>query len=116
MAKRLNIIVDQGADFIIETTVVQDDGVTPFDVTAWTITGSLATDYGVAAAGTFTITKTSAANGQIKIALPASVTNGLTPANFLYGPPSYVYDVKMTDGSETKRILHGHVTVNPKVT
>lgn len=115
MAKKFDIVVDKGADFEMELQVLDKNGL-PFDVTGWTYQGSVRATYDSAVIETFTVDVVNATNGDIEIKMPALKTDKLTPAKNLYGPATAVYDIIMTDGTEIKRILHGKVQVNPRVT
>ncbi len=81
------------------------------DITNYTFTGQVRENFSTdEVAATFTITKINPqTSGSFYIELSPSDTSALTQRK-------YVYDVKMTSGSITRRVLEGYFVVRPAAT
>lgn len=103
-----NITVYKKVDY--ETSItLKDSGGSAINITNWTFNASIRRDPDTDVEASFTITKTNAANGIIKLALTDTVTTGL-PVGQL------VYDLVAKDGSNIiKRLLEGTITVEATV-
>lgn len=111
-ATRLDLTIEQGADLDLVVAVDDDDGtgnLTPSDLTGWT--ARLQAREGIDDADpVIDITPTvSEDDSTVTIHIPGSDTSG-------YDWLSAVYDMTITDGSATRRILQGSITVDPAVT
>lgn len=108
MATRVNILIDQGTDFITSVNLTDQNGA-QLDLTGMTAASQIRKTHSSSNATSFT---TALANntGTLTLSLNNSVTSSLSAGR-------YVYDVELTDASSIKsRILEGIVTVTPEVT
>jgi len=104
-----NIVIDVGADFN-QTFNLEDIANAPLDLTGYTGASKMKKHHSsLTTAATFTVTFPARAQGIMKIALPASTTNGLKPGR-------YVYDVLLNDGSEKTRVIEGSAIVTAGIT
>lgn len=108
MATKVNLVVDQGADFATTITLKQDDG-----------TALILGDYTGAAQLRKHFTSSNATNFTVELANTTGVVtlslSSAQTANLVSG--RYVYDVEITDGDGVvSRIVEGIVTVTPNVT
>jgi hypothetical protein len=104
-----DLFIDQGADFLNSLTLDADDG-SAINVAGYSFTCQLRTSYYTAnATANIVVSISDAANGVVLMTLDAANTSNIYAAR-------YVYDVLMTDTSNTKtRILNGIMTVTPGV-
>ena len=111
VAYGVNLNINTGADFNSEYTVVNTSG-SAFDFTSWTGSSQLAKSVSIGSSShaieTFTVGFTSAAGGVFKISLGKSRTRTLPEGR-------YVYDVNVSSGSTTYRIVSGDVLVIPGI-
>lgn len=107
MAKRVNLIIDQGTTFS-STFELVDDFDDALIVNDFTARGQIRKHYSSNSYTNFTCTLT---DGQLVISLDAVQTANLTPQR-------YVYDVELIDtvANSVTRIVEGFVTVTPEVT
>lgn len=114
-ALRLDITIEQGADFDLVVNVVDDvfdsdgnvTGETPSDLTGWTARMQ-ARERVDSTTTLFDITPT-VASSAVTIHIGATATAA-------YDWLSGVYDLEITDGTVVRRLLRGNVTVNREVT
>ena len=118
MSCELNNIYDicilQNQTYELPLQLYQDDNVTPIDLTGWSFTGSIKTQF---TAPTpllfFTASVVDAVSGSLKLYLSAETTWALTA-------PKYVYDLIGNNSNitpvETLRLMQGKVSVKPGVT
>ena len=111
MAVQINFMVDQGSKFTGVVSVIDDDG-SSFNLTGYTPFSQMRKSY---------YTNTSIdiecevegdpVNGEIRLTITPSVTNGIRAGR-------YVYDVEVhgADVDDVKRIAEGIITVSPQVT
>ena len=106
MATISNIFIDQGADF--STTVTVSDGTgSAVDLTSYTAIAQIRKSYSSSTATSFAVEfATDRTTGQLTISLTDTQTG------YLQAPKRYLYDVKVTTGSTTTKILEGFVHVN----
>lgn len=104
------LTVDQGSTFESTIDLVSDDGAA-INVAGYVFSGQIRKSYYSAnATANITITITNAANGNVTMSM-----NAATTANIKAG--RYLYDVKMTDTSNTvTRLVEGVITITPQVT
>ena len=104
------LTVDQGSTFESTIDLVSDDGAV-INVAGYIFTGQLRKSYYSAnATANLTLTIVNAANGNVKVSISAANT-----ANIKAG--RYLYDIKMTDTSNTvTRLVEGVITITPQVT
>lgn len=107
MAIKANLIIDQGTDYSTSITLT-DDEENVIDLTGYTANAQIRKTYSSSNSVTFTTTITPA-QGVIVLSLTDSQTANIVPGR-------YVYDVILTTGSTTSRIIEGIVTVTPRVT
>ena len=103
-----NILITKGTDFSLAMTL-KDAGGFALNVTNYTFKSQIRRKESTGVAAEFTITKTNASAGQIKLALTKSVTSGLPNGKLLY-------DLVADDGSEVRQYVTGKVTVSDTVT
>jgi len=111
VAYGVNLNINTGADFNSEYTVVNTSG-SAFDFTSWTGSSQLAKSVSIGSSSyaieTFTVGFTSAAGGVFKLSLGKSRTRTIPEGR-------YVYDVNVSSGSTTYRIVSGDVLVIPGI-
>lgn len=111
---KLNITIEQNASYGLTLNLREDDGVTPKNITGWSLTGSLKTDYDAPLPLTFfTMSVTSATSGAINAFLSAEQTWNLSGS-------VYYYDIIANNTNltplETYRLLYGRVKILRGVT
>lgn len=102
------LTIDQGSTFEATLNLANDDE-TPINVTNSTFQSQIRKSYySTAATANLVVTIVEAANGKVVLSLPSYQT-----ANIKAG--RYLYDLKMTTGNTTTRIIEGIITVTPQV-
>jgi hypothetical protein len=111
MAEITEFNIGQGETFKILTSLENTDANDYLDITDYTFSGQVRENFTTdEIAATFTITKNSPySSGSFYVSLTPSDTSALTQRK-------YVYDIKMTSGSITRRILEGYLVVRPAAT
>lgn len=108
MASKANITIDQGTTFSTDLNLTDEYG-DGLDLSGYTANSQMRKWYTSSnAAATFTAvvnTQTAA----VTLSLTANQTGSITAGR-------YVYDVEITNGTTTSRIVEGIVTVTPQVT
>jgi hypothetical protein len=104
----------QNQTFELPFTLYNDDGITPINITGWSITGSIKEQFSdTAPVLFFTSSIVSPESGSVKLYLSAESTWALTQTK-------YVYDVISNNPNvtplETLRLMKGKVSVNLGVT
>lgn len=107
MAIKANLIIDQGTDYSTSINLTDADG-NVVSLSGYTANGQIRKTYSSSNAVDFS-TVLDLANGVITLSLSDSQT-----ANLVAG--RYVYDVIVTSGNTTSRIVEGIVTITPRVT
>jgi hypothetical protein len=107
MAIKANLIIDQGTDYSTSITLTDEDE-SVIDLTGYSANAQIRKTYSSSNSVTFT-TEITPAQGVIILSLTDSQTSNIVPGR-------YVYDVILTTGSTTSRIVEGIVTVTPRVT
>ena len=104
------LTVDQGSTFESTIDLVTDDGAV-INVAGYVFSGQIRKSYYSAnATANLTLSIVDAANGNVKMSISAANT-----ANIKAG--RYLYDIKMTDTSNTvTRLVEGVITITPQVT
>ena len=105
-----NLVIDQGSSFALDLIIKQSGSA--LNLTNYTGRAQLRTTVTASSvSATFTVTKTNAAEGALKMELAAT-----TSANLAAG--QYVYDLEIFTANDAvvKRILQGDVTLTPEVT
>lgn len=111
MAVQINFVVDQGTSFSAIATIKNEDG-SLFNLTGLTPYSQMRKSYYTKTAIEITAeVYGDPVNGDIKLSMPPSVTDGIRAGR-------YVYDVEVHDatGDYVKRVLQGIITVTPQVT
>ena len=109
-AGKHNIIIDQGATF--ELTVTISSGGSALNLSSYEGRSSIrVTPEATAVIDTFTVAKTNASNGVLKMSLTPTETNAIAAGR-------YVYDLEIFTGSDAivNRIIEGYVEVKRGVT
>jgi|TARA_R110002074_G_scaffold1229_3_gene7367 hypothetical protein len=105
-----NLVVDQGSSFALDLIIKQSGAA--LNLTNYTGRGQLRTSHSAGStAASFTVTKTNASGGALKIELSPATTAGLAAGQ-------YVYDLEIytANNAIVKRILQGDLTLTPEVT
>ena len=110
MAQYEDITIDQGTDFATTITVRDNSGVA-VNLTNYTGQGQIRKHYTSTVAHNMQIVfEDPRTSGQLTMKLSRVQTANLASGR-------YVYDVEVTDGSDTRsRLVEGIVTVTPQVT
>ena len=109
-AATYDLVIDQGSDFAIDLTVTESG--TAKNLTGYAGRAQLRTTHAASSVtASFTVSIVNAANGTMKMELPAATTTGISAGR-------YVYDLEIhTSGNAiVKRLIQGSVTINPEVT
>ena len=110
MANILNQIVDQGATYSRQITVLENDGITLQNLTDWTVTAQVRKNYTSTNYTTINATKVEPqTSGKITMSLTAVETAGMKAGR-------YVYDLEIKKSNEVRRIIEGVITIRPEVT
>lgn len=111
MAEITEFNIGQGETFKVLTSLENIDTDSYLDITNYTFSGQVRENFSTdEVAATFTITKINPqTSGSFYIELTPADTSALTQRK-------YVYDVKMTSGSITRRVLEGYFVVRPAAT
>lgn len=106
-----NLVINAGADFTQTFTLEATDTNSVLNLTGYTVSSKMRKWSGSSTATTFTTSIIAPPTaGQISIALTSGQTQNLKSGR-------YVYDVVITDGSNTKyRVIEGMVLVREGVT
>ena len=105
-----NLVIDQGSDFALDLVIKQSGSalnLSNYSGRAQLRTSVLASSV----SATFTVSVTDAANGALKMQLPAATSTGLAAGQ-------YVQDLEIFTSADAivKRIVGGTVTITPEVT
>ena len=107
MAIKANLIIDQGTDYATSITLTDVDD-NSISLVGYTAQSQIRKTYSSSNSVSFSVSL-SETQGVISLSLTDSQTANLTPGR-------YVYDVIMTSGNTTSRVVEGIVTVTPRVT
>lgn len=111
MAEITEFNIGQGETFKILMTVINDETGVPLNINDQSFSGQIRENYSTdILAGTFNFEKLLPYDsGSIFISLTPTQTEELSQRK-------YVYDILMTSGSVTRRILEGYMVVRPAAT
>ena len=111
MADITDFQIGQGETFKILITVINDESGDPMDIGGQTFAGQIRENYSTDdVADAFNFDKVAPySSGSVFVSLTPQQTMNLTQRK-------YVYDIKMTSGSVTRRILEGYMVVRPAAT
>jgi len=107
MAIKTNLVVDQGANFIYNVYLIDEDG-NVFNISNYSANAQIRKTYTSTSFVTIN-TSVTGASGLISLSMNAATTANLSSTR-------YVYDLELTSNNVVSRILEGFVTVNPGVT
>jgi hypothetical protein len=108
MAILANIFIDQHTDFSITVDVTDATG-NVLNLTGYTAAAQMRKTYTSTNASATFSTVVSAPDGKVTLLLTDTVTGALEPGR-------YVYDMTVTSGSTTTRVIEGQAIVTPSVT
>lgn len=111
MAEITEFNIGQGETFKVLASIENVDDGGYLDITNYSFEGQLRENYQTdEVAANFTVTKIAPyASGSFFVELTPTQTEALSQRK-------YVYDIKMTSGSITRRILEGYFVVRPAAT
>ncbi len=107
MAIKANLTIDQGTDYSTSITLTDDED-NIVSLVGYTASAQLRKTYSSSNSVSFS-TEITEAQGVVTLSLTDTQTANITPGR-------YVYDVILTVGTTTTRIVEGIVTVTPRVT
>ena len=105
-----NLVIDQGSDFALDLVI--KEGGSALNLANYSGRAQLRTSVTASSASaSFTVTVTNAANGALKMQLPAATSSGISAGQ-------YVYDLEIYTANDSivKRIMRGDATITPEVT
>lgn len=105
-----NLVIDQGSDFALDLVIKQSG--TALNLANYSGRAQLRTSVDASSvSASFSVTVTNAANGALKMQLPAATSSGISAGQ-------YVYDLEIFTANDSivKRIIQGNVTLTPEVT
>ena len=109
MATISNLFVDAGSDYSNIITVADING-QPIDLTGFTVASQMRKSYSSCVAYNFTATIYIAADGMVRLQLPAAQSSVIPAGRWLY-------DVEITSASGARtRVVEGIVTITPQIT
>jgi hypothetical protein len=108
MAIIANLYIDQGTDFSI-TVDVTDSAGDILDLNGYTAAAQIRKTYSSSTVSATFGTSIAAATGQVTLTLDDTQTTALNAGR-------YVYDLNITSGSNTTRVIEGQAIVTPGVT
>jgi hypothetical protein len=107
MSTKSNIVIDQGADFLLEVTAFDVDD-NPLDLETYTVEAQMRKHFESVNAITFTAVVSD--DNKIILSLTATQTQDIVPGR-------YYYDVLITSNTNViTRLLEGIATVTPGIT
>lgn len=104
-----NILINQGSDYSVTFTVEGSQTNAAKNLSGYSASAKLKKTYTSSTSTSFASTISSPTNGTITVSLGSSVTSGLKQGR-------YVYDVIITNPSETTRVVEGTALVRAGVT
>ena len=107
MAVQQDIDVFNGEDILL--SVSPASGVTPTDITGWTLSFTLLTGLG----GTVVFTKTSGSGISVTSAAAGTFTVTLTATNTDQTPGTYYYFLRRTDSGNVAVLTAGRLKIKP---
>lgn len=107
MATKANLVIDQGATFSTDLTLTDENG-DALILSGYTANSQMRKWYTSSNATVFA-TSVNVLSGVITLSLSANQTASLSSGR-------YVYDVEISDGLSTSRVVEGIITVTPNVT
>jgi len=108
MATKANLVIDQGATFLVELDLKDENG-DILVLSGYTANSQIRKWYTSSNTAASFSTAVNVANGSITLSLTSAQTSNLVAGR-------YVYDVEIQDNTSVTRIIEGIVTVTPQVT
>lgn len=109
MATVSNIFIDQGSEYSNTVTVTASNG-QPLDLTDYTAAAQMRKSYSSSMAYDFVASVPIATNGKVRLQVPSSLSESMTPGR-------YLYDLEITSPSGAKtRVVEGIATITPQIT
>ena len=108
MAILANIFIDQHTDFQITVDVTDASG-NVLNLTGYTAAAQMRKTYGSSSVSATFGTSIVASTGKVTLTLTDAVTGALDSGR-------YVYDMTVTSGTTTTRVIEGQAIVTPSVT
>jgi hypothetical protein len=108
MATKANLVIDQGATFLVELDLKDENG-DILVLSGYTANSQIRKWYTSSNTAASFSTEVNVANGSITLSLTSAQTSNLVAGR-------YVYDVEIQDSTSVTRIIEGIVTVTPQVT
>lgn len=108
MSQLVNLVIDQGSDFVA-TLDVQDSIGTPINLALYDVRGQIRKTYSSLTAFSFSCAKTTN-QGEVKLSITGDITATMRDGR-------YVYDVEILHSvlGTVIRVVEGQVTVTPRV-
>lgn len=109
MSQLVNLVVDQGSDFVA-TLDIEDSIGSPIDLATYNIRGQIRKTYQSSSATSIGCDKTTN-RGEVKLTLTNTQTAGLRDGR-------YVYDIEIVHSTlgTVIRVVEGQLTVTPRAT
>lgn len=107
MARKFNLLIDQGSDFTF-TYPLKDNNGDPIDLNGFSLRSQLRKYVTSNTAVSFQ-TSINTTSSSITLTLSANTTANLVSDR-------YVYDAELYTANSVQRVLEGIITVNPRVT
>ena len=106
-----DLVIDQGSTFVIDLTI-KEEGVLK-NLTGFSARAQMrSTKSASAVAASFTCTVVSpAANGVVKMELPATTSTAMTAGAYFYD-----LEIHTANDATVKRLIEGKVTINQEIT
>jgi hypothetical protein len=108
MASKANLVIDQGSTFSTDLYLTDTDNA-PLILNGYTASSQMRKWYTSSNASAVFTTYVNTDSSFITLSLSSNSTNNLVAGR-------YVYDVEITNGVTTSRVVEGIVTVTPQVT
>lgn len=108
MARKNNLVIDQGSTFSTDLTALTDENGDVLSLSGYTANSQIRKWYTSTNAVAFS-TSINVSSGIISLSLTSNQTSNLVAGR-------YVYDVEIDNGSVITRVVEGIVTVTPNVT
>lgn len=111
VAQTLDLEVDQGSTFIWNITVMEQDGLSPLNLSGYSLRGMVRKYYSdTNPVETFTVLVADVSSGIVRVSLTSTETAAMTKGR-------YVYDLELEDATGTvTKLYKGSFIVYPEAT
>ena len=110
----LDLCIQPNASFELDFRLLQDDGITPINITSWSFTGSIKESFPQQTASLyFTMSLVSVESASLRMLLGAADTWRLTGSRYVY---DLLADNPLAVPPETYRLMQGKISAKPGVT